>query len=998
MKKASPSTSGIATTATQFLDIESRRPVRRAVRCFSILLLSSVSVSCGSPAGQPSPVGDQAARVIANPGPEASVSRESTQAERRPLLAAAPSTQLAGGNATQKPEKAVEIKQAGQGAPLDLEYRWKPGTPYVYSVQVSYDAGTSVVTLDGSSIYTVKSSDQDGSSLVHRGWLVRRINPAERAGGPRPEVHMPGSPTTTEIELDSKGDAQIAKESLPVPLLGDLAMLMIEPFPDGAVDRWELERKIALNEIHTSGGAAAPLRFGRPNVPGRAREPRLQANARARAGSRIGGRAARSPRSRTAPAPSAVQVNVITHPAQERRDYVLGPQSLETISISKKYELKTDEKVGNDPTLLMTGEGTLTFDIKRGVPVAFNFQAKVTHNSPNVTLRIPITVACRLLEGEERTKALRFPVIPETAMIPMDDAELRKALADLKTPEDTRRREAAGRLRDGRPIESRRAEVSEALTALIDQRDPSLKGAVIQALGVWGNSPVSDVLIDRLNDDRYGCRGELFEAIGRLEPNEKVVRALIGWFKRDAGQAGRSLRAFGPPAEPALLDFVAGKNDPQLRVEACRVLKDIGTGQSAPVLEKLVSQRAGEELGRAAAGAIRAITDRMISDTELAKVLSDMQGTDVGRVRDAIRRLERVNRIPARQAEVSKTLVRVLDTRDEDSQKMAIHVLANWGDAAAMKALAKKLEDPSFGAWREAIETLHASRAADGSTAGAVARWTGRDRGLVLRTLIDMGPAAEPALVAVARSQEDNSARVEACNALAAGGSPKCIPPLRELASNKTNESLARAAEDAIKRAQERSLTDAEWKPLLDDLKTGDEEKRRRAADRLARIDRFGAHQASVARALEALLVQTTERTQRDALRALSVWADSGSVQPLAERSSDRQFNPWREALDVIAKIDSSPRAIAIILGKMPDDPGHVSRLLHSMRAAVEPAVAEAIRTATDDRTRVESCRLLESIGTEASMPVLRPLAEQADLAEVARAAEDALRGIRERG
>jgi HEAT repeat protein len=943
-------------------------------------------------------VDDQARRASEKRGPEVNVSRESTEGERKPLLAGAPSAQLVGADATHQPKTVGEKKQVGQAAPVELEYRWKPGAPYVYSVHVSYDAGTSVVTLDGSSIYTVKASGQDGSSLVHRGWLVRRISPTARDGSPRPEIQMPGSPTTTEIELDSKGDAQIARESLPLPLLGDLAMLVIEPFPDEAADHWDVLRKIALNEIHTSGGTAAPLRFGRPNVPGRGREPRPQATARSRAGSRLGGRTARSPRSRTAPAPSAVQVNVITHPAQEHRDYRLGPQSLETISVSKKYELKTDEKVGSEPALLMTGEGTLTFDVKRGVPVTFDFQAKVTHNTPNVTLRIPITVACRLLEGEERAKALRFPVIPETAMIPMDDAPLERALADLKTADDARRREAAQRLRDSRPIDGRRAEVSQALTALIDERDPSLKGAVIQALGVWGNAPVSEVLIDRLNNDRYGCRGELFEAIGRLDPTEKVVRALLTWFKRDAGQAGRSLRAFGPPAEPTLLDFVAGKNDPQLRVEACHVLKDIGTTQSVPVLEKLAAERDGEELGRAAAGAVRVIIDRTISDAELSKVLGDMQATDVGRVRDAIRRLERGNRAPARQAEVSMALVRALDNPDEDSQKMAIHVLANWGDAAATKALAKKLQVPSFRAWREAIETIHASHVADRETAEVVGRWIGKDRGLVLRTLLDMGLAAEPALIDVARSQEDNAARVEACNALAASGSPKCIPPLRELAANKKNDSVARAAEDAIKRLQERSLTDAQWKSVLDDLKTGDEEKRRRAAVRLASVDRVASRQGSVTRALEALLVHTSERTQRDALRALTVWADKESAQPLAERCDDRQFNPWREALEVMAKFDSSPRTIAVILRKMPEDQAHVGRLLLQMHTAVEPAVVAAIRNAADNRARVGWCRLLESFGTEASLPVLRPLAEQADLAEVAKAAEEALKGIRERG
>ena len=114
---------------------------------------------------------------------------------------------------------------------------------------------------------------------------------------------MPGNPVRTEIELDPKGDAQIASESLPLPMLGNVSMLVIEPFPDEPLARWDEVKKISLNEIHTTGGAATPLRFGRPAIAGRGREPRLKGSDRARPGTRVGARAARSPRSRNAPAP-----------------------------------------------------------------------------------------------------------------------------------------------------------------------------------------------------------------------------------------------------------------------------------------------------------------------------------------------------------------------------------------------------------------------------------------------------------------------------------------------------------------------------------------------------------------------------------------------------------------------------------------------------------------------------------------------------------------------
>ncbi len=923
---------------------------------------------------------------------------ESSEEGSKTRIANGAAGERAGGDSKPKPQQTAASTQPPDRSALDLHYNWKPGQPYVYSVHVTVDAGTSIVTLDGSSIYQVKSADDSGASLVHRGWLVARRRSIGRDGGPRPEVHMPGNPVRTEIELDPKGDAQIASESLPLPMLGDLSMLVIEPFPDEPLARWDEVKKISLNEIQTSGGAATPLRFGRPAVAGRSREPRLKGSDKARPGTRVGSRAARSPRSRNVPAPAPAQVNVVVHPAQERSEYAIGAQSGDRISISKKYELKTDENVDGEPALLMAGDGILTFDLKQGVPLALEFQAKVTQNSRNVTFRVPITVSCRLLEGEERDRALRFPVIPETAMIPLDEADMRKALAELKATDNTGRREAAIRLRDGRPVESRRPEIVQTLAALIDERDPSLRSAVIGALGVWGNKDVSALLIDRLNDDRYGSRGELFDALGRLEPDEKVVRAMIGWFKRDAGQAGRMLRAFGPPAEPAVLDVVAANNDTQLRIEACRVLNDIGTTRSVPVLERLATKREGEELGNAAAGAIRVITEHTISESDLARTLKEMESADTGRRREAVRRLECVNLIPARQAVVSQALVKLLGDPEEYTQKMAIHELATWGDAAATKALADALKTPSFRAWREAIETLHGKRVADRAAAHAVAGWIKQDRGLVLRTLEEMGPAAEPALIALVKSKEDSGMRADACGPLAAVGTEACFSTLTELASNQKDEQVARAAKDGLRKLEERRLTEPQWKTVLDDLQSVDEEKRRRAAEHLAAVDRDAQHQPVVARALESLLTGTSERTQRDALRALLVWADAKSVKPLIERCEDRQFNPWREALVVIARIDSSPRAVAIILARMSEDQDHAGRLLLQMHTAVEPVVVEALQTATDNRIRVGSCRLLESFGTEASLPVLRGLAEKVGEAAVARAAEEALKGIEERG
>jgi hypothetical protein len=191
---------------------------------------------------------------------------------------------------------------------------------------------------------------------------------------------------------------------------------------------------------------------------------------------------------------------VTSHPARERSEYALGTTAGETVSISKTYELKSEASVGDEPCLLMTGQGTFTFDIKAGIPVGLEFTAKVTENSENVTLRVPIKVSCKLLEGEQREQALRFPVLPPTAMNPLSESDVTEAIADLKSPDNGRRSRAAARLRDGAPIEGRRAEVAQALNALLADRDGFVRNAVIQAIGVWGDRTSLPLLIERVND------------------------------------------------------------------------------------------------------------------------------------------------------------------------------------------------------------------------------------------------------------------------------------------------------------------------------------------------------------------------------------------------------------------------------------------------------------------------------------------------------------------
>ena len=122
----------------------------------------------------------------------------------------------------------------------------------------------------GSSIYRVKSADAEGTTLGHRSWLyvTKRGKDGRLAAG---GVTGPKVSDEIELRLDPKGGLLAGSGSSPLPLLGDLSMLIIEPFPDEPVAKWEDARTIALTKVEP-----VPGQSGRRGEPGQARPRRAR--------------------------------------------------------------------------------------------------------------------------------------------------------------------------------------------------------------------------------------------------------------------------------------------------------------------------------------------------------------------------------------------------------------------------------------------------------------------------------------------------------------------------------------------------------------------------------------------------------------------------------------------------------------------------------------------------------------------------------------------------
>ena len=191
----------------------------------------------------------------------------------------------------------------------------------------------------------------------------------------------------------------------------------------------------------------------------------------------------------------------------------------------------------------------------------------------------------------------------------LDDAELDKALADLKSANPSVVAAAARRLTQAAPAAGRRKEAAQALQEALANPFPTAKNAAAEALGVWGTADDVPALIAMLDDPDPGTRAAAMNALAALKDERGAVfvaRRLGDFFDRE--KAAQALKAMGPVAEKPILPTLNGADAPT-RVAACGVLAAVGTKECLPALEQ-AARGPDRNVALAAADAVRAIRAR----------------------------------------------------------------------------------------------------------------------------------------------------------------------------------------------------------------------------------------------------------------------------------------------------------------------------------------------------------------------------------------------------
>lgn len=270
----------------------------------------------------------------------------------------------------------------------DLKYRFKAGERYVYAVTIVADRPDAIETFKGQIELAVKSVSGNEFTMVPTTSLpkeVKQKQAAPRRIGPPSfgPPHFTGTSIQPQRAFTVNAHGKVMKMTGETPLsymLGDAALLMIEPLsPDGAV-RWDVADETFIRETKEQQGTPFP-RFMPPRAP------------------RFPGPG--GPGGLPAPAAPAPKDGTVTT-AKESIIYQVTDAKDGVVRIKKTYDLKMLTSDPNaTPRLQMQGTGDLVFDVQAGVMKSCDYKPVITVSLENVQVKVPVTVSYNLLSAAE---------------------------------------------------------------------------------------------------------------------------------------------------------------------------------------------------------------------------------------------------------------------------------------------------------------------------------------------------------------------------------------------------------------------------------------------------------------------------------------------------------------------------------------------------------------------------------------------------------------------
>lgn len=186
------------------------------------------------------------------------------------------------------------------------------------------------------------------------------------------------------------------------------------------------------------------------------------------------------------------------------------------------------------------------------------------------------------------------------------------SIKDLAGQDNNKRNVALTFLSQAPVVDDKRAEVTKAVTGLLNDPDRSVQENAFKAFLNWAGKENVGTLIQLVVAEQSPHRGQVIDALARLKDETgaaAIASRLTNFF--DRGHASKALKSMGPVAEKAVVQALGAK-DAAVRIEACHILREIGTREiSIPALNRVVAlDPKNKGLFNAAGAAAQAIQAR----------------------------------------------------------------------------------------------------------------------------------------------------------------------------------------------------------------------------------------------------------------------------------------------------------------------------------------------------------------------------------------------------
>ena len=386
------------------------------------------------------------------------------------------------------------------------------------------------------------------------------------------------------VETDPLGRVhEISGDKSPLPgFMGPLSIMVFEQLPSTQRKTWSNTFAISIEiseENNNDFGPRQPFgpRFRPPGFPGFPNAPDNEVQ-------------------RSTRIPGTVRV---VYTLQESVGHLL--------KFKKDFELEAREQPGDKPRVKLTGSGIVTFDTRAGVPRSLDYSGALVENEHNKTTRLPIKLTYTLIDGAGgRAEIARVAVVAQEPSQRLSKEEIDQCLADLKTANAGARSLAAARLQRAIPLQERKDAVVTVLAAMLKEKDPFSRKQAVDTLGTWAGPETVPLLIQCLEESALLVKLAAIDALGKLK-DERAAQPLAKLITQPGPrvQAAKALQSLGALAENPVLELLVHP-EPEVRQQACRLLKELGTSTSLPALKTATEDddRTVANLAKEAASAI----------------------------------------------------------------------------------------------------------------------------------------------------------------------------------------------------------------------------------------------------------------------------------------------------------------------------------------------------------------------------------------------------------